>query len=104
MLAASAVAQADDPATVIDEFGCGLLAADSGLPVNLFTTDTHSVANHAGNSVLKCHFLFDPVLCPSERAIITKGFVCGTFLGATTISRTTTDCTNGIAVLTCMVK
>ncbi len=101
--ASSAIAQ-DNGATVIDEFGCGLLAADSGLPVNLFTTDTHSVTNHAGNSILKCNFLFDPVLCPSEKAIKTTGFPCGTFLGLATASRTITDCTNGSAVLTCKVQ
>jgi hypothetical protein len=62
------------------------------------------VVNHAGNSVLKCYFQFDPVLCPSEKAIKTTGFLCGTFLGVTDNSRTITDCTDGMAVLTCMVK
>ena len=94
----------DNGATVIDDFGCGLLAADSGLPVDLFTSDSHSVTNSPGNSTLKCYFQFDPVLCPDERAIVTKDFFCGTFLGIADKSRTTTDCENGIAVLTCMVK
>jgi hypothetical protein len=94
----------DMGATVVDDFGCGLLAADSGLPVDLFTYDSHSVVNSAGNTTLKCYFPFDPVLCPSDRAIVTKDFTCGTFLGFADKSRTTTDCENGIAVLTCMVK
>ena len=102
--AASTAVADDNGATVIDEFGCTLLGADSGLPVNLFTTDSHSVVNHAGNSVLKCYFQFDPVLCPSEKAIKTTGFVCGTFLGLATRSRTITDCYEGMAILTCMVK
>ena len=104
LIASPAVAQDNNGATVIDEIDCVLSHLDSGLPVDLFTTDSHSVVNHAGNSVLKCYFQFDPVLCPSEKAIITTGFPCGTFLGAANKSRTTTDCTDGIAVLTCMVK
>lgn len=89
-------------ATVIDEFGCALLGASSGLGINLFTTVSHEVITPSGNTVLKCHFDIPDGYEP-DKAINNKGFLCNTFLGVTTDSKSTVT-PGGEAVLTCNIN
>ena len=100
-------ANADDPpfgATVIDEFGCGIIPADSGLPVVLSTEVSHFVENHSGNVNMWCDFVFDTALCPSDKAMKFKNFSCGTLAGPATKTMAITDCEYGVVHLSCQVK
>lgn len=102
--ATALAAQPVDPgATIINEFGCLLLAADSGLDVTLFTDETtHAVNTPSGNSLLKCHFDI-PAGHEPKKAIVKEGFSCGTFLGSTTNSQSVCA-PGGKCDLTCQVK
>ena len=100
--ASSAIAQ--NGATVIDNFGCWVVAADSGLPVSLFTEVSHSVTNSAVNTNLWCDFVFDPALCPDSKAMKHKNFDCGTLDGLATKTQATTDCEYGVVHLSCQIK
>lgn len=91
-----------DGATIIDEFGCNLLGADSGLAGNLYTEDSHSVEAPSGNLVLKCYFTIPPELIP-ERTIVSRDFPCNTFLGPAIKSHSVAN-RGGQAILTCEVK
>ncbi len=92
-----------DGATVVRDFTCGILAADSGLDVFL-TTDTKSqqVDAASGNVTLTCHFDIpageEPALTMRHR-----GFNCGTFAGVTTNSRSVTT-KGGKVLLVCHIK
>jgi len=97
-------AVADNGATVIDEFGCAIIPADSGLPVVLFTNDSHFVVNNAGNVNMWCDFVFDTALCPSDKAMRFKNFPCGTLAGSATKTMAVTDCEYGVVHLSCQVK
>jgi hypothetical protein len=103
-LAATTTAHAQNlGATVIDNFGCVLLGKDSGLKVNLFTSETtHAVITPSGNSLLQCHFTI-PAGAEPNKAIVNKGFFCGTFLGGTTNSESVVT-PGGTATLRCEVK
>ena len=101
MLFAAGSASADG-ATVIDEFGCSLLAADSGLGANLFTDDSHAVVTPSGNTLLSCSFEIPDGLEPS-RALKNDGFLCSTFLGATNDSMVVST-PGGNARLTCHIN
>ena len=94
----------DNGATVIDEFGCGIVPADSGLPIALFTTESHSVTNYAGNTNFWCDFVFDTALCEDDKSIKNKGFPCGTFAGVTYDTMAVTDCEYGVVHLKCQIK
>lgn len=94
----------DNGATVIDDFGCQIIPADSGLPVFLFSNDSHVVTNSAGNTNFWCDFVFDTALCPSDKAIKNKGFSCGTQFGSTTNTMAVTDCEYGVVHLKCQIK
>lgn len=89
-------------ATVIDEFGCSILASDSGLPINLYTTDTHAVITPSGNTLLKCHFDIPAEYIPTN-TMRHSGFPCGTYLGLTTDSFSVTT-RGGKVMLDCKVK
>lgn len=90
-------------ATVVDEFGCSLLATDSGLLINLFTDDvTHAVVTPSGNSILQCHFDIPEGFEP-DRTMKNNGFLCGTFLGLTTDSQSIAN-KGGKAHLTCIIN
>ena len=102
--ASIAYAQDNNGATVIDEFGCVVIAADSGLPVDLFTEVSHSVGNYAGNVNMWCDFVFDTALCPSDKAMKFKDFPCGTQFGPATKTMAITDCEYGVVHLSCQVK
>ena len=91
-----------EPATVIDDAGCQLLAADSGLPSTLLTTETHATVTSSGNTVLSCHFVI-PVGEEPAKAIRNQGFPCGTFLGITNNSRVVST-PGGTASLTCQIN
>jgi hypothetical protein len=101
MLFAAGSASADG-ATVIDEFGCTLLASDSGLGANLFTDDTHAVITPSGNTLLSCSFDIPDGLEPG-RAIKNSGFTCGTFLGVSNDSMVVSS-PGGNAHLTCHIN
>jgi len=94
----------DNGATVIDEFGCVIIPADSGLPVALFSDDSHFVENHAGNVNMWCDFVFDTALCPDDKAMRARGFTCGTLAGLATKTHAVTDCEYGVVHLSCQVK
>jgi hypothetical protein len=99
-----AIAQDNNGASVIDEFGCVVISADSGLPVDLITEVSHFVENSAGNVNMWCDFVFDPALCPSDKAMKHKGFPCGTLAGLATKTMATTDCEYGVVHMSCQVK
>ncbi len=93
---------AEERATVIKEFRCGIIPEDSGLPFFLDTFNTLSVETSSGNTILKCTFDIPAGFEPSTTMQF-KGFVCGTFLGVTTNSQTIT--TPGVKVhLTCIIN
>ena len=91
-----------EPAVRVDEFGCFLPGSVSGLSVDLFTTDTHSVITSSGNTVLKCKFEIPDGFEPNK-ALNNSDFLCNTFLGLTEISKSTSS-PGGNAILTCEVK
>ena len=94
----------DNGATVIDDFGCAILPADSGLPVTLYSSDSHAVTNSAGNTNFWCDFVFDTALCPSDKAIKNKGFLCGAYFDLTNDTMAVTDCEYGVVHLKCQIK
>ena len=87
-------------ATIINDFGCILIAADGPYGFTVSTTDSHAVVtnNIRGNSVLKCKFKAPPN--PLGRAFNNRGFPCGTFAGGTTKSHVTVSRTGNVT-LTC---
>jgi len=93
-----------DGATVVDDFGCVIIPADSGLPVLLVTDDSHAVQTPQGNINFTCDFTFDPALCPDSKAIRNKGFLCGAYFDLTTDTKAITDCTEGTVHLSCQVN
>ena len=78
-----------DPATVIDDFGCVITAADSGLSVALFTEESHVVRSASGNVTLTCHFDIPDGLAPAA-TMRNSGFLCGTQFGVTTNTQSVT--------------
>ncbi|MHC4172642.1 MAG: hypothetical protein ACYST5_06840 [Planctomycetota bacterium] len=89
-------------ATVITEFGCGIIPADWGGPFALFTTDTHSVTTPSGNSKITCNFVVPDDEIP-DKARIFRDFACSTFAGLADKSQSVVD-TEGNIVLLCQVK
>jgi hypothetical protein len=65
---------------------CGLLASDSGIPINLVTDKFHVVVTKSGNASLVCHFRYRGEGLP-KRAIKLKNFPCSIFENVTNISR-----------------
>jgi hypothetical protein len=98
MVAASAlpVAAQGEGATVIHEGGCAL--GEPEVP-NLFTNDSHAVITPSGNTMLICHFEGPPI----AETTVGEGFLCGTYLGATTESRYVYT-KGGNATLTCRIN
>lgn len=88
-------------ATVIDEFGCYISPSDSGLPIGLYTTDSHAVVTPSGNTILKCHFEIPEDFKPSSTMTHT-GFPCGTYLGVTLDSHSVTT-RGGKVMLDCKI-
>jgi len=91
-------------ATVISQFGCALLAADSGLRVDVFTvqdTQTQMVITPSGDTMLTCHFDIPAGFEPAK-AIKNGGFLCFTLLGFATASNSVAT-PGGKAHLTCFV-
>jgi len=83
------------PATVLEGWGCGITEEIGGPGV---TFDTHSVVNKK-NTKITCHFTG---LTPQDPSLISRGFVCGTFAGATTNSMMVVD-ENGDGMLRCSI-
>lgn len=92
------VAKADDPAVIIDGEGC----ATNLTPAPEFTTDMHSVSNHAGNGNMTCDFVLTTG-CDGP-AIRDKGFLCSTPFGFTNNTKSITDCDAGTNHLSCQVN
>jgi hypothetical protein len=88
--------------TVSKGFECKLLARDSGLPVTVVTTNTHSVISSSGNSTLTCHFTYKGTGLPTSALQIRK-FTCGTYAGITTDSKVVIS-PSGKITMTCHVK
>ncbi len=94
---------ASNGATVIDEFGCSLLAADSGLDISLYTSGkTHAVVTPSGNTMLTCAFEIPDGHEPKP-AINNTGFPCSTYGGMTYNSKSTAT-PGGKAILTCLIN
>lgn len=92
-----------DGATVISDFTCGILAADSGLGVFLSTDNkTHQVNAVSGNVTLTCHFDIPAGEEPAQ-TLRHSGFDCGTLAGSTTNSRSVTT-KGGKVLLICQIK
>lgn len=94
------VAKADDPAVVIDGFGCS--TGSPLTPAGEFTTDTHAVTNHKGNINMTCDFVLTTT-CTGP-AIRVKGFLCLTPFGFTTNTKSITDCDAGTSHMSCQVN
>ncbi len=102
VLTTGPAAQADG-ATVISDFGCGILPADSGLPVFLFTDEkSHSVQSPSGNVTLTCHFTIPEAFLPSA-TMQHSGFLCSTAFGLTTNTWSVTT-KGGTVLLRCQIK
>ncbi len=101
--ASSAMAE---EATVIKDFYCQIIAADSGLPVILTTKDkTKTVESASGNVNFTCKFKFDPKKYPGliKKAVKHEGFPCTTQFGMTkNTSAVTTPA--GQVTLVCKIK
>jgi len=96
-------AQARGGATVIKGFGCVIIPADSGLPIVLFSNEAaHEVDTPSGNSILQCHFNIPKGFSPAK-TLHHVGFLCSTFLGLTTKSKSVTT-RGGKVLLTCQVR
>jgi hypothetical protein len=91
-----------EPATVIDDFGCLILAADSGLAVNLVTQESHAVQAANGNVNFTCHFVIPDGQEPAS-TMHHSGFLCGTQFGFTTDTWSVTT-KGGRVLLRCQVK
>jgi hypothetical protein len=90
-------------ATVIKRFECVIVPGDSGLPLVLISDKvSHEVDTASGNSILQCHFNIPKDFIPG-RTLHHQGFLCATFLGLTTDSRSVTT-RGGKVVLICRVK
>jgi len=85
-----------EPATVIRDFGCVLIAADGGPG---FTTDTQVTIN-GNNTIFTC--LFDDVPNDTGKAKRFSGFLCGTQSGLTTNSMSVVSA-SGKALLRCII-
>jgi hypothetical protein len=83
-------------------FQCQLIPADSGLPVTIMTTKTHSVVTPSGNSTLKCHFKYTGEGLP-DKAVIRRNFDCGTYAGVADKSQVVIS-PSGKITMTCQVK
>jgi hypothetical protein len=95
--------QAQRRATVIKRFECVIIPEDSGIPVVLFTDDkAHEVDTPSGTSVLKCQFDI-PKGFETASTLHHEDFLCATFLGLTTNTRSVTT-KGGKVLLTCQVK
>ena len=88
-------------ATVIREFSCVISPAASGLPIPLFTTETHSVTTPSGNTILKCKFDIPDIYIP-DATMRHSGFPCNTYLGLTTDSMSVTS-VGGKVMLDCKI-
>jgi hypothetical protein len=88
--------------TVTQGFNCRLAATDSGLPVTLMTTKTHSVISSSGNSTVTCQFTYTGTGLPNKALKVTK-FNCGTYVGITTDSKVVIS-PSGQIKMTCHVK
>ena len=88
-----------DGATVINDFGCTLTAADAGLSAALHTTESHAVVTPSGNTQLTCHFDVPPAIAPSG-TLHHEGFLCGTQGGFTRDSRSVTNKNEALLVCT----
>ncbi|MBE9504292.1 MAG: hypothetical protein IME96_08975 [Proteobacteria bacterium] len=89
-------------ATVAKDFGCFLASADSGLSASLFTDDTtHYTEAESGNVILQCHFDIPEGFEP-DHTLRTNGFVCGTYAGATTDTKSIAT-KGGKAHLRCII-
>ncbi len=105
VLMGGALQTAADPgggATVIKDFGCQIIPPDWGGPFTLFTSDTHSVSTPSGNTTLKCFFDIPAGYEPSKAQKF-KNFLCNTFLGSTTNSKSVVT-PGGQIVLTCQIN
>lgn len=88
-------------ATVVDEFGCYISPLDSGLPIGLYTTNSHAVVTPSGNTILKCHFDIPDDFRPSS-TMRHSGFPCSTYMGVTVDSRSVTT-RGGKVMLDCKI-
>jgi hypothetical protein len=85
------------------DFGCVLLAADSGLGVDLVTSDmSHNVNTPDGTTCLVCHFDIPEGEEPAK-AMKNSGFPCGTLGGVTDDSRSVVT-PGGKATLRCQIQ
>lgn len=92
-----------DPATVVDDFFCQIIPADSGLAVLLTTTETsHAVETPSGNVNFICHFDIPAGMEPTG-TLHHEGFACGTQFGVTTDTWSVTT-KGGKVLLRCQVK
>lgn len=91
-------------ATVVKEFGCQIIPADSGLPITLMTNDkTQAVESASGNVNFTCRFTFDPKVYPIAKTLKHEGFTCGTQFGVTNDTNAVTT-PGGQVTLKCKIK
>jgi hypothetical protein len=92
-----------DPATVVDDFFCQIIPADSGLAVTLTTTETsHVVETASGNVNFTCHFDIPAGMEPTA-TMHHEGFGCTTQFGATTDTWSVTT-KGGKVLLRCQIR
>ena len=98
--APSAAYAGNGGAAVIHDFGCNLFDGTGALVAA--NKVTISVATEAGTTTLVCtaHGVTPP---PTNRALVTEGFLCGTALGSTTDTHSVVT-RSGVSVLTCHIN
>ena len=89
-------------ATVIKDEECWLLAADSGLDVDLTSTDLIMLTTPSGNTVLICHFDI-PEGHEPDKAIKKTGWL-GYTIGGFTANTQSVVTPGGKAVVRCEIK
>ncbi|MCK5234572.1 MAG: hypothetical protein KAJ88_01900 [Candidatus Aenigmarchaeota archaeon] len=89
------------PAFIHKDFGCALY--DGNGKVTIFTTDSHTVVSNDanGNTILKCFATLTEEETP-EKAVVLKGFPCGTQSGSTTNTKAVVT-PGGRSMLTCII-
>jgi hypothetical protein len=91
-------------ATEVKDFGCHIIPADSGLPVDISTTNkTKAVEAKSGNVNFTCHFKYDTKKYPIKQTLKHSGFPCVTQFGVTKDTSAVTA-PGGKITLVCKIK
>lgn len=81
-------------AFILKDFGCGMFDGDGGFVVTF--SKNHSVATSSGHTTLICKAKGQAN--STGAAVVTRGFLCGTFLGLTFDSQNSVSASGNITL------